>query len=900
MIRQDWPTQKKGVSETIARLEAGVSSLCLTSPTGGGKSLMMQRLCEWAVSNGKQVSVLTNRKLLTNQLANGLASGGIHVGVRAADFEAWTDPNAPVQICSVQTELSRVIGKRKKAVEEQGMSEGLAEAMWGLHQSELVLIDEVHLNKGNTVCGMIDEFKGRYGAQIVGVSATPLGVSHICSELVIAGNNSDLRSCGALVPAMCYEPGIFDLPKIRRSKTGLFTQSEANEAVKAIWSQHVVGHIYDHWKELNPNAKPTLGMAPGRKESLGLATDFHKRGVNAAHICSSHIFINGKQYTTNEQKDRDEIFAMSKDGRCPIIFNRFVLREAIDLPWLEHLILATPIASLLSYIQTCLDQETEVLTKRGWVGHSDIRNDDTIAQMDMSTGKSSWSKCLSITNSYVKPGDEMVSIESPHLNIRVTGSHDMIVRSPKALRWRKQDASAAARRAAVYVIPVSSDEDVVDAPFTDDEIRLAAWFATDGGFNRANQQMQISQSAAQPKEFHESIASTLDALSLGYSAYRIKRTGDYAHCQDGINYVVNKTARTRPGKVGWMNYSHLLDKNMPQCLMCMSRRQLLVFLEVANMADGAKPTEISWVKKTYDISKGNFKFLSRLQELCVMRGVRSNISTQLRDGFEPIYVMHACVEKSIAYIGGTGESDSRSSLVTSASSGESVWCVQTECGTIFTRRMGKVAIVGNCGRVLRASPSTGKKSSIISDHGGSIRLHGSPNLDRDQDWKKYFHENDASKITRDRVEGLRDPAGTEKEPIVCPKCQSMRKTGSKCPMCGFEHQASVRLVIQETGKLKKIVGDFFPKRRVETRTDTEKLWASCYYRCKNAKRPMTFNQARALFVKTHGYTPPANLPLMPKSVMDWSRKIASVPMSDVHRAQRVPDAVGLFDRGDTR
>lgn len=557
MIRQDWPTQKKGVSETIARLEAGVSSLCLTSPTGGGKSLMMQRLCEWAVSNGKQVSVLTNRKLLTNQLANGLASGGIHVGVRAADFEAWTDPNAPVQICSVQTELSRVIGKRKKAVEEQGMSEGLAEAMWGLHQSELVLIDEVHLNKGNTVCGMIDEFKGRYGAQIVGVSATPLGVSHICSELVIAGNNSDLRSCGALVPAMCYEPGIFDLPKIRRSKTGLFTQSEANEAVKAIWSQHVVGHIYDHWKELNPNAKPTLGMAPGRKESLGLATDFHKRGVNAAHICSSHIFINGKQYTTNEQKDRDEIFAMSKDGRCPIIFNRFVLREAIDLPWLEHLILATPIASLLSYIQTV-------------------------------------------------------------------------------------------------------------------------------------------------------------------------------------------------------------------------------------------------------------------------------------------------------------------------------------------------------GRVLRASPQTGKTQATISDHGGSIRLHGSPNLDRDQDWKKYFHENDASKITRDRVEGLRDPAGTEKEPIVCPKCQSMRKTGSKCPMCGFEHQASVRLVIQETGKLKKIVGDFFPKRRVETRTDTEKLWASCYYRCKNAKRPMTFNQARALFVKTHGYTPPANLPLMPKSVMDWSRKIASVPMSDVHRAQRVPDAVGLFDRGDTR
>ena len=545
----DWPHQTRGVSEVLRLYNSGVPSVCLSSPTGGGKSRMVQRLCEWAVRRRMGVSVFTNRRLLTSQLCSSLNAAGIHVGVRAADFESWTDPNAPVQICSIQTELSRVYGRREEAI-DLGMSESMADGMWGLHPSGLIIFDEVHQTKAQTVQTIVDEMRSKHNAFTVGVTATPLGVSHICSQLVVAGNNSELRHTGALVAAKCFEPCLFDIPKVRRSKTGLFSQKDLEDETKAIWSQHIVGHVYAHWKKINPHCLPSIGMAPGRKESLGLAMEFHKHGVNAAHICSESIFVDGKSYNTTNQEDREDLFARSKSGEIPILWNRFVLREGIDLPWLEHLILATPIASLLSYIQVC-------------------------------------------------------------------------------------------------------------------------------------------------------------------------------------------------------------------------------------------------------------------------------------------------------------------------------------------------------GRVLRASPSTGKRHAIISDHGGAIRLHGSPNLDRDQDWINYFY-NDAHQITKDRIERLTNPENKEPEPIVCPKCKALRKSGAQCPNCGFEHDKSVRVVIQEGGVLKRMRGDYFPKRRVETRTDTERLWEKCYWQCRKAKRPMTFNQAVAWFRKKHGYEPPRDIPLMPLAVdgsnnLEMSRPIRTTPMNKlVKRAEAQP------------
>lgn len=800
----DWPHQQRGVTDVLARLKAGVPSVCLSSPTGGGKSRMVQRLCEAWVPQNLRTVVLTNRRLLTGQLSQSLHASGIRVGVQAAEFESWTDFRAPVQVCSLQTLLARIISKRQEAI-DGGMSPAIASQHWPLPPCDRLVIDECfvagtlidtvagpvpiesvtvgtevhmaagvgtvevvfnktakalvkvefsdgtsiectrnhpiftangwceagllergafvlgkkvvcelwrrvpcptllhgrsgqvaereqleqadmllyvllqetsesdarriyqrksfqevarfwsqapdtggqwsgadvhagsplvrtgasvgsraqsadwtpegagcgddvqsrpcessndgsnrdrriesqqhycsgqgrkegsdsagawvvsvshyesetdvpvynlqvsghpsyfangklvhncHQVKAGSVQGLIQEWRQKYNMQLVGVTATPLGISHICQELIIAGNNGELRACGALVPARLHMPKVFDLPLIRRSKTGLFSQEELNSQAKAIWSQHVVGHIYGSWKDLNPHALPALGMAPGRKESLGLAMEFYSHGVNAAHICSESIYVDGKLYKTTDQADREELFERSRIGEVPVIWNRFVMREGVDLPWLQHLMLATPIAGLLPFIQVC-------------------------------------------------------------------------------------------------------------------------------------------------------------------------------------------------------------------------------------------------------------------------------------------------------------------------------------------------------GRVLRASPSTGKKHAIICDHGGAIDMHGSPNANRDQDWLDYYYDK-PEQVTRDRMEKMTNPENKTPESIVCPKCGGMRQAGPKCPYCNFEHQASIRMVIQENGTLRPVKGDYFKKRKIDIRSDTEKLWNQVYWKFKNAKRPLTFRQAVAYFRKQHGYEPPATLPMMPKDTLDMARPVKYV------------------------
>lgn len=347
----DWPHQTFATQEVSRLIDEGRTSLCVTSPTGGGKTRIVQRLCEWAVSRLWRVAIFTNRKLLTAQLSRALDASGIHVGVRASEFESWSDPNAPVQICSTPTEAVRVLKARERAINRLA-TEDEAHRDHQLAPAELVLIDEVHMNCADSMLAIVGEYREKYGAAVVGITATPLGVSHMLDELIVAGNMTSLRECGALVRAECYEPCVIDLPKIRKSKQEVFTQNQLDAATKAIWTQHIVGMVYDHWKELNPDARPALGMGPGVKESLGLAMEFHKRGVNAAHVDGMGMFLNGEYYKTTKQEDRDELFAMMRDGSVKVTFNRFVMREAIDLPFLQHLILCTPIASPLSYIQT--------------------------------------------------------------------------------------------------------------------------------------------------------------------------------------------------------------------------------------------------------------------------------------------------------------------------------------------------------------------------------------------------------------------------------------------------------------------------------------------------------------------------------------------------------------------
>src|SRR5262245_47004842 len=104
-MNQDWPHQIQGVNDTLAAIDAGKRLIALTSPTGGGKTRMAQRLIEHWKDAGLRIALYTNRKLLIEQLSRVFDQAGLAYGIRAAGHDI--NLGQALQICSIQTEHAR-------------------------------------------------------------------------------------------------------------------------------------------------------------------------------------------------------------------------------------------------------------------------------------------------------------------------------------------------------------------------------------------------------------------------------------------------------------------------------------------------------------------------------------------------------------------------------------------------------------------------------------------------------------------------------------------------------------------------------------------------------------------------------------------------------------------------
>lgn len=920
-----WPNQILAMEQAIDRFDRGIKKFCISSVTGSGKSFVLQDLCTHAVIDRQwQVALFTNRKLLTNQLAQGLIKSDIHFGVRAAGFESWTDANAPIQICSAPTEVSRVLKARSRAKERLATDEEV-QRDYKLFPAQLVLIDEAHLLKGSRMQEIIREYRDLYDAYIVGVTATPLGIGGIYDELIVVSNNSQMRDCGALVLAESYEPVVMDMSKIYKAKHELPSQEAMEKEVQSMWTQHLVGSIFEHWKKLNPEEKATIGFAPGVKESLGLAHEFWKKGVGAAHISGSGLYMNGKEYKSTAPEDRDEIFAKLKDGSVKAVFNRFV----------------------------CLDAETQILTEDGWASIGEVTLDSKVANWD--NGRIYFECPHRVIRRKRDLGERMVVLETPRRSIRVTENHELVYQKyPRGPFCKATAAELVGRRALLPVNGVAEPSvETIQQPVMPDGKRLsrmvtaAAYAARERGDDASSSRTQALERLEYrySKRFKLPNELTIEECELiGFWV----GDGNASKKKKGVEYRLFQTAKTpsivgrinqllesipvdfkvssRPVKLqsgvlngntvhawslpqgngtgknsrrGIYHLTPYLKKDGTHLLWGLSKEQFEAYLRGLWMADGFPHNDNISPPGRFQICGANRKLFDVLQAIATCRGYRTSIRS-LRASTEKHKQMllftitkkqeHDMTKYRLRFEEGWKD--------------EEVWCVTTTSGNIVTRRKGSATVMGNCreaidlpvveclilatpigsllsyiqmiGRGLRASPSTGKQSCTVIDHCGNIYLHGSPNMDRDEQWKKYFHENE-EKITKDRLERLRDPDDKTPEPITCPECGRMRLTGTKCLNCGFEHSTSVRYIIQEDGTLRPSSESRMPKRKVKCYPSTAKKWEQCYWRCHNSKKKdFTFTQVRALFIKENFYSPPTNLPLMPKHRDDWTRTTKAV------------------------
>ncbi len=329
-----WPHQERAICDTLSAIREGERRICITSPTGGGKTAIASTLINHYTEQGKRSCVYTNRKLLVEQTGRVLELAGHEVGVRAAGHQDQRE--LAVQVCSLQTEDARV-NKRDQY------------RAWQLHDADLVIVDEAHCQKGE-VAKKILEKHHESGAVIVGLTATPIGLADFYDHLVVAGTNSELRDCGALVPCLHYGP---DEPDLRKWAAKLGAGQDLTEAenVSAIMRPGIFGRILEWFEKINPTHKPTICFGPDVRSSLWIAEQFVKAGITAAHIDGQEVWVNGSLATTSKEV-RNSVLGASRAGFITVLCNRFVLREGVDCPWLSHGIFATVFGSVQSYLQS--------------------------------------------------------------------------------------------------------------------------------------------------------------------------------------------------------------------------------------------------------------------------------------------------------------------------------------------------------------------------------------------------------------------------------------------------------------------------------------------------------------------------------------------------------------------
>lgn len=329
-----WPHQTRGVNGVLGAIAQGKRRICLTSPTGGGKGWMIEELVRRWSAEGHGCLLLSNRRILVEQITRRLRASGVEHGVRAAGHE--DNRHLGFQVSTVQTEAARVLRRRDKGDPRA----------WALHGASYVVVDEAHLMRTGQAKRLQDEYV-ELGATVVLVTASPLGMGDVADVLIVAGNNSELRACGALVWARHYAP---DEPDLRRVKVPEGREFSRPLLGKVMNPAVIFGSVFDNWKRLNPDGRATILFAPGVPESRWFAREFSRRGVSAAHIDGNSVWVNGKEYQSGREA-REDVIRGTQHDRIRVVCNRFVLREGVDCPWLAHGIFATVFGSVQSYLQ---------------------------------------------------------------------------------------------------------------------------------------------------------------------------------------------------------------------------------------------------------------------------------------------------------------------------------------------------------------------------------------------------------------------------------------------------------------------------------------------------------------------------------------------------------------------
>jgi superfamily II DNA or RNA helicase len=339
---QAWDSIQERARRAILNSFRDVNCLAATAPTGFGKTRLGANLLRKMDAKGYKWVWYTHRKTLTTQTMRSFNEQGLDFGVRASGLADEMDLSKSGQIAMVQSEAAAVKAGTR-----------------GLHEARFVVIDEAHANKEGFADTLI-KWHLEQGAKVLLLTATPVGLRR-AERLIRLSSLSEMRGIGALLTAIPYTVPGQDMKLVRKISSGDFgTKQQAIHFTQ----QQVVGNILHHYRRLQRHhfplvGAPGLGFAPCVKSSISMTDQFCAAGVKSAHIDGEDVYLGEHDLNGNpiiyksSQKMRDYVFDSIKARDIRFVWNRFVMREGVDIPELGHAVFACAFGNPETWVQAC-------------------------------------------------------------------------------------------------------------------------------------------------------------------------------------------------------------------------------------------------------------------------------------------------------------------------------------------------------------------------------------------------------------------------------------------------------------------------------------------------------------------------------------------------------------------
>lgn len=268
-----------------------------------------------ALKKGRKVQFVVHLRELVEQTIRALNRCGVErIGVIRGD-DGRVDPDAPVQVASIQT-----LARRKRP------------------EANIIFLDECH----RSIAPMYRKavWEAYPDALIIGLTATPCRtdgrpLGQYYEKLIVAATYSELIEGGFISEPIVYAPTVEpDLSGVR------IVGGDYDDGQLETVMTELAGEIVPTWRQKADGLR-TVVFATSINHSKDIVARFVADGVVAEHLDG-----------TTPSKEREAILSRWASGQTTVVSNVGVLTEGFDLPAIRCAVLARPTQSLVLFMQT--------------------------------------------------------------------------------------------------------------------------------------------------------------------------------------------------------------------------------------------------------------------------------------------------------------------------------------------------------------------------------------------------------------------------------------------------------------------------------------------------------------------------------------------------------------------